>query len=168
MAKTYSRMAGVGGVKTSTVNTSSLRMSLDTNTGDLSGEIIAGPHAGSILSDLALDDLTGLLAHYQKTDAQSARVLTAFLDRHHPDWRDSAGPGTAGSAGDSGQASSETIDGEMTRDQALAILGLEEGAAAADIKAAHHRLIAALHPDRGGSSILAAQVNRAKDLLLGK
>ena len=55
----------------------------------------------------------------------------------------------------------------MTREQALAVLGLEEGASRDQIKAAYQRIISGLHPDHGGSDYLAAQVNEAKAVLLG-
>jgi len=54
----------------------------------------------------------------------------------------------------------------MSREEALAILGLDEGCVPAEIKAAYHRLISQAHPDKGGSDYLAAKVNQAKDVLL--
>jgi len=56
---------------------------------------------------------------------------------------------------------------DMTRDQALSILGLSRGAEARQIKDAHRRLMRTMHPDRGGTSEQAAQINRAKDVLTG-
>lgn len=56
---------------------------------------------------------------------------------------------------------------DMTREQALSILGLSRGAGPSEIKDAHRRLMRVMHPDRGGNSEQAAQVNRAKDVLIG-
>ena len=50
--------------------------------------------------------------------------------------------------------------------EARAILGLPSDAGADDVRAAHRRLIAAVHPDRGGSAELARRINSARDLLL--
>ena len=50
--------------------------------------------------------------------------------------------------------------------RARALLGLAPDAAAAAIRAAHRRLIASVHPDKGGTEALAAQINAARDLLL--
>ena len=46
------------------------------------------------------------------------------------------------------------------------ILELEEDASKQDILAAHKRMMAKNHPDKGGSTYLASQINQAKDLLL--
>jgi len=54
----------------------------------------------------------------------------------------------------------------MTRDEALAVLGLAGGATADEVRAAHRRLIQRMHPDVGGTADLAARINRAKDVLL--
>jgi DnaJ family protein C protein 19 len=50
--------------------------------------------------------------------------------------------------------------------EARAVLGVERGADAEAIRAAHRRLAAQVHPDRGGSVDLARRVNAARDLLL--
>ena len=55
----------------------------------------------------------------------------------------------------------------MSREQALDVLGLEPGAGEEEIRDAHRRLMLANHPDKGGSTFLAAQINRAKDVLIG-
>jgi len=55
----------------------------------------------------------------------------------------------------------------MTVEQAMDILGLKTGYTDEDVKQAHRRMMQKNHPDRGGSDYLAAQINTAKDVLLG-
>jgi hypothetical protein len=50
--------------------------------------------------------------------------------------------------------------------EARAILGVSGEAGPDEIRAAHRRLIASVHPDRGGSPELTRQVNAARDTLL--
>ncbi len=54
----------------------------------------------------------------------------------------------------------------MTKEEAYKILGLEAGAAAADIRKAHRRLMERLNPDVGRTSLLAARIDEAKNVLL--
>ncbi len=138
----------------STVETELLSMRLDHATGEVEGLVRRGPHAGRELGTLGLRALVLLLEEARRDDPPSVPLLEAYLDRRQPDWREQREtPG----------ATSATMD-ERT---ALAILGLLPGATPAQIKAAHRALMAKLHPDHGGSAYLAAQLNQARDLLLG-
>ncbi len=169
-AKNFSRMSagvmGGGSGRTSEVRTRFLKMVLDHDSGTMNGEVIDGTHAGHRLDDLSLAELLDLLNTCHLQEAQSAQLLETYLDRVHPDWRErlqKAGAGTGTGGGGTGGP----VPGGMSREEAYQILGLEPGAGDDDIKAAHHRLIANLHPDRGGSTYLAAKINQAKDVLLG-
>jgi hypothetical protein len=53
----------------------------------------------------------------------------------------------------------------MSRDEARAILGVGPEATADEIRQAYTRLMRRAHPDQGGTSGLAAQVNAARDRL---
>lgn len=166
-AKNFSRMAGMAGGgrggtgRTSKVETRFLRMELDHDSGTMDGEVIHGSFAGRRLDDLSLDDLIDLLRECASQDPQSGQVLEAYMDRVHGDWRERARGREEARAG--GGAAGDA----MSREEAYQILGLEPGADADAIKEAHRRLIAGLHPDHGGSTYLAAKINRAKDVLLG-
>ena len=54
----------------------------------------------------------------------------------------------------------------MDKVEALEVLGLGPSASADDIRAAHKKLLRAIHPDAGGSTYLSAKINAARDLLL--
>ena len=56
----------------------------------------------------------------------------------------------------------------MRPSEARTLLGVGEGASIEDIRAAHRRLIARVHPDAGGSAGLATRVNAARDALIAE
>ena len=56
----------------------------------------------------------------------------------------------------------------MSLEEARRILGVGEGASREEIQAAYARLMRLAHPDQGGTTGLAAQVNAARDRLLGR
>ena len=145
--------------QTSRVTTEHLEVELDHDSGDIHGRILKGFFAGRRLEDLKPVELARLWQDCRFSDPQSAQIVAAYLDRLHPSWREDmarqGGPSTEG-------------EGRMTREEALEILGLAQGASEDDIRHAHRELMMKLHPDRGGSTYLAAKINEAKDILLGK
>ncbi len=152
--------AGPAPGRTSEVTTRFLRMVLDHDSGEMSGEVQEGAFAGRELAQLDQAELIALWRECRAADAQSAAVLEAYLDRTlGADWREAAGAGGGESAGGA--------EG-MSRQDAYEILGLEPGASDSDIREAHRRLMQKVHPDHGGSNYLAAKINRAKELLLGE
>jgi DnaJ family protein C protein 19 len=50
--------------------------------------------------------------------------------------------------------------------EARAVLGVDASAGPGEIKAAHRRLLIAVHPDKGGSADLTRRINAARDTLL--
>jgi len=55
---------------------------------------------------------------------------------------------------------------ELSREEALKVLGLDESADREQIIDAHRKLMQKVHPDMGGSDDLAARINEAKRILL--
>lgn len=157
--------------QTSEIGTRFLRMTLDHDTGAMTGTILDGPQRGRALNELAPEEQIALLRGWRVEDPDSAALLEAWLDRTRPEWRQSQ-PGGAGEAGagagaHAGAGEGAAPGGRMSQEEAWHVLGLEPGASEAEIKAAHRALMQKLHPDVGGSGWLAARVNEAKDVLLG-
>lgn len=63
-------------------------------------------------------------------------------------------------------ASGGVNTGGVNVDEARALLGVPADADAETIRAAHRRLIAQTHPDRGGTEELARRINLARDAAL--
>ena len=143
--------------QTSTLRTQYLAMELVHGSGDLDGKILLGQFAGRKLSNLEIEELLSLHSEC-RTDTDSCQVLEAYLDRMHAHWRAGADHGEGAADG--------AAEMTMTRQLALEILGLEEGAGRAEIVKAHRKLMQKFHPDRGGSDYFSKKLNAAKDLLL--
>lgn len=162
--------SGAGDGNSSTVTSEILEMSLDHDTGTMHGRVLRGSMEGRSLETLEEDEFIELLQYCREQDADSARLLETYMDKRFGDsWRGDD-PGTDESAqrgSDSDTGGSRSGQGEMTREEALDVLGLEPGASRDEIAQAHRRLIQRMHPDRGGSAYLAARINAARKLLLG-
>ena len=160
----FSNIGGMfgGGARRSAGQTSKVRsqfldMTLDHDSGQLSGQIVAGPYAGHDLGEFDLAQLTAMISGF---DAESVALFESYLDRRFPAWRqDAQGDAARGQ----GRAPS---GGKMSDEEAYQILGLQPGASHDEIGRAHRGLMKKLHPDQGGSTYLAARVNQAKDTLL--
>ena len=149
--------AGPSAGQRSTVATDILRMNLDHDSGKLQGEVLKGPFREWLLDEMDRDQLQALLNFCQAEDDESAQLLASYLQQRFP--------------GESGfqqqQAPPGSTSSGMSRQEALAVLGVAEDADREAIITAHRSLMQKLHPDRGGNDYLAAKVNQAKDLLLG-
>lgn len=145
--------------KNSDIETPYLRMTLEHDSGVLRGTVLQGKFEGRNLEELSLDDLVELLHECRVNDPQSATVLETYLDRVH-------GGGWRGGGGNAEDGRASAGSSAMSRDEAYEVLGLQPGAADAEIREAHRKLLMANHPDKGGSTYIAAQINQAKDVLL--
>lgn len=159
-ARAYMKGGRASTGQQSRVETASLAMTLDHDSGSLDGEVLRGPYRGMRLADLTQDEALDLLAQCRRDDPQAASLLETWLERTHgADWR-------RAEEGRSGPSRPQT--GEMDRDEAYRILGLAPGADEEAVRRAYRTLIARFHPDHGGSDYIAAKINQAKDVLLGK
>jgi len=134
-------------------------MELDHDTGAMRGTVLKGAHAGKALDGLQQGALFALYFEAGRDDVETARLLEAYMDRTlGADWRVDA----------ERQRSAASSRSGMSREEALKVLGLKEDATEDEIRSAHRRLMMQNHPDRGGSDYIAAKINEAKDVLLGR
>ena len=146
------------------VRTGTLEMVLDHDSGRMEGRCLKGRFAGRELSSLRDAEVLQLLEEIGPADTQGAALLEAYLDRRCKGWRERRSSGTSKEE----PRQRRDPNGRMDRKEAYDLLGLKQGAAEAEIRAAHRRLMMKLHPDQGGSTYLASRINEAKDVLVGR
>jgi DnaJ domain len=144
--------------QTSRVVTDHLEMELDHDTGAMRGRVLKGLFKDRDIESLGVADMALLWQDCRHTDASSAQIIEAYLDRTYPSWREDMARGES--------AMHRGEDGRMTAQEAFEILGLKPDASEDAIRRAHRDLMLKLHPDRGGSTYLAAKINEAKDVAL--
>ena len=150
----------IGRARRSEIRTGALFVTIDLGSGAIDAKILAGSYAGKTLASLRGDDLVALVRELARIDPQGLSLIVQDLDRRAPGWREHVQFDAAAGQGTAARSS------EMRREEAYQILGVSPGASEEDIRAAHRALISRIHPDRGGSTHLAALVNRAKDVAL--
>ena len=141
--------------RASVARSAMIEMRLDHDSGAMTGVVLAGAYAGRALETLSRPELLSLRRELGRDDPDGVNLLEAYLDRRFAGWRDADQSERQGRGG-----------GAMSRREALEVLGLADGAGAADIIRAHRALMKKFHPDHGGSTTLAARVNQAKDVLM--
>ncbi len=139
----------------SEASTSELSMSLDHESGNMGGTVLNGKYANKDLNEL--DDIEIADLYHSLREEESKRLLEAYISRHRPDLGDQ-------NQSDGNQESRSQE--QMTAQRAADILGVEPTSSRDEIVEAHRRLIQHLHPDQGGSSYLAAEINEARRVLL--
>jgi hypothetical protein len=145
--------------RASTARSAMIEMRLDHESGAVTGSVLAGAYAGRALETLSRPELFILRQELARDDPDGVSLLETYLDRRFAGWRE-ADEGQRERRGKGGAT------GAMSRQEALEVLGLAEGAGATDIIRAHRTLMKKFHPDHGGSTALAARVNQAKDVLM--
>ena len=134
------------------LTTQILSMILNHDNNQLNGEVIQGPLKGSQLDHLEMEQLRSLLDYCYEQELDSANLLVSYLEhRFGQDWQ---------------QTSSSVSQSQLEINEAYAILGLQTGASKEEVIKAHRSMIQKVHPDRGGSDYLAAQINEAKDTII--
>jgi hypothetical protein len=151
---------GVGGGsrpgRSSIARSAMIEMRLDHDSGGMTGTVLAGAYAARAVETMSRPELLSLRQELARDDPEGVSLLEAYLDRRFAGWREA----------DQGQRQGRGGGGAMSRREAFEVLGLPEGASAADIIRAHRTLMKKFHPDHGGSTTLAARVNQAKDVLM--
>ena len=146
------------------IRTERLEMELDHDSGQMEGKALSGRFAGRSLSTLSDTEAMELLDELYREGAPEAAVMEAYLDWRLPGWRDQGQASTERAKAGRGRARGT----RMSTEEAYAVLGISPGASEEDIRQAHRKLMMKMHPDQGGSTYLAARINEAKEVLLGR
>lgn len=152
----FSARTGKASGQVSRVRTAYIEMTLNHDSGAMTGQVLAGRFAGRSLDDLDTEALVALL---READDESRALLVPYLDRRDAGWREHA-------QGDAAAGRAAPGSAKMTDEEAYQILGVQRGASERDITRAHRALMKKFHPDQGGSTYLAARINEAKEKLL--
>ena len=140
------------------------RSSSSTIAGTWMANASRGDFDGRPLSTLSDREAIELLAELHQDGAPEAAVMEAYLDWRLPDWRERPRLRARKANREDGRPAVEAHE----RRRGLRGTRLGANANHEDIKRAHRRLMMKMHPDQGGSTYLAARINEAKDVLLGR
>jgi DnaJ domain len=149
--------------QTSQVRTERLEMELDHDTGHMDGQCLAGRFAGRALSSLSDQEAIELYREFEADGLKEAALMEAYLDWRVSGWRDRRDQGE-----ERARTHPRPKGNRMSVEEARAVLEVGPNASKDEIRQAHRRLMMKMHPDQGGSTYLAARINEAKEVLLGR
>lgn len=127
-----------------------------------------------LLLALVAAAIVGWLAYTGKLGPRARRKLALVMMGIGGLWLAGRGQWVAGLAVGAGalflalrqRVAALKVTAAMPADEARRILGLGPDASVEEIRRAHRRIIAQVHPDKGGSAELAHRVNMARDRLI--
>ncbi len=140
----------------SSVSTKIILMTLNHDTGKLSGTVLAGEFKGRLLDEMNKPELDSLSLWCEQNDPDSARLLDSYLTARF---------GDQANAGSARQKTASRTSQDMSVEEALEVLGLKGSPTREEITLAYRRIMQQLHPDRGGSEYFAAKANKAREVL---
>lgn len=157
----YRNFAGKSGrtQQSSTVTSAIIEMTLEHDSGKLSGRVLQGPFQGQSLDELDRGKLDELYSYCASTDHDSARLLASYL---------SARFGNEQGFNEDKKRDTGVAQTSMSLAEALQVLGLEGEPSEEDITRAYRKIMQQLHPDRGGNEYFAAKANEARKVLMTK
>ncbi|MCX4029013.1 DnaJ domain-containing protein [Endozoicomonas sp. SM1973] len=153
--------------KQSTVRTHLLVMTLNHVSGDIDGDVLVGQYQGKRLSELTIEQLAELYSHCPANEQDTRQLLDTYLSKmRSSEWQSYQEQHQQSQSHSQSHRSGNNEP--MTVTEAAEVLGVKETATKQEIIDAHRRLMTKLHPDKGGTSYLAIQVNAAKDVMLAQ
>jgi hypothetical protein len=132
------------------INTKYLSIKIIVQTRQAIIEIINGEFKGRGFSSLSKNEVDKLLIELKENDPKGFNILNVIINQ-------------TSNKGPQGSSTSQ-----MSDEEALSILGLQNGANSKEIKKAYYDLMKKFHPDKDGNNYLSNLITEAKNKLLNE
>jgi len=132
------------------INTKYLSIKIIVQTRQAIIEIINGEFKGRGFSSLSKNEVDKLLIELKENDPKGFNILNVIINQ-------------TSNNGPQGSSTSQ-----MSDEEALSILGLQNGANSKEIKKAYYDLMKKFHPDKDGNNYLSNLITEAKNKLLNE
>ena len=132
------------------INTKYLSIKIIVQTRQAIIEIINGEFKGRGFSSLSKNEVDKLLIELKENDPKGFNILNVIINQ-------------TSNKGPQGSPTSQ-----MSDEEALSILGLQNGANSQQIKKAYYDLMKKFHPDKDGNNYLSNLITEAKNKLLNE